>query len=188
MQKLADLFEIRGRFHRSIQLSRDWAERQDLSQYIPTRTSRELATRITTHLRSPDGSRAWSITGPYGSGKSAFALFLSDLLAHREQLHPDAARLRAELALDLPPLLPILLVGQRAPLAYSLVDALKVSQGMQAPGSSYITAQELAALFERAAEAAMEQGRCTAAQPGSRHERARKPHGHRRLRVRRIHR
>ena len=115
---------VKGRFHRSVQLTKDWQGRADLSGYLVTPTVRDLVNRIVGELALPGGIRAWSITGPYGTGKSSFALFLSRLLAQEtEGLQAEALTNVAEGK----PLLPVLLVGQRAPLSRSLLEALSVS-------------------------------------------------------------
>ena len=115
---------VKGRFHRSVQLTKDWQSRADLSSYLVTPTVRDLANRIVGELAPPGGIRAWSITGPYGTGKSSFALFLSRLLAQEtEGLRTEALTNVAEGK----PLLPVLLVGQRAPLNRSLLEALSAA-------------------------------------------------------------
>jgi hypothetical protein len=96
---LRDLVEVKGRFHRSVWLNRDWEEGSDFGDYLLTPTARELATRMTAALEEPGGTRAWSVTGPYGSGKSAFALFLTNLLAHDPPQNPHGEGLRWDLGL-----------------------------------------------------------------------------------------
>jgi hypothetical protein len=73
---LREFVEVRGRFHRSVRLDQDWESRSDLGGYLLTPVARGLATRMIEGLCEQGGTRAWSVTGPYGSGKSAFALFL----------------------------------------------------------------------------------------------------------------
>ena len=75
--RLDQLVTVRGRFHRSVSLARDWQGARDLSEYIVTPAVRSIAEQILTELGQRAGSRAWSLTGPYGTGKSAFALFLA---------------------------------------------------------------------------------------------------------------
>ena len=88
---LGECVSVRGRFHRSVQLSKDWAGQGD-SDYLLTPTVKDLTLRIWDELGRTGGVRAWSITGPYGTGKSSFALFLGRLLA-RQTEHPGAAEL-----------------------------------------------------------------------------------------------
>ncbi|HYG10640.1 MAG TPA: hypothetical protein VD835_11870, partial [Pyrinomonadaceae bacterium] len=49
--------------------------------YIVTVTAREFLGSLAQSLTAPAGHRAWTLTGPYGSGKSAFALYLANLFA-----------------------------------------------------------------------------------------------------------
>jgi hypothetical protein len=48
--------------------------------------------RLAVNLSMGSGQRAWTITGPYGSGKSAFALYLSHLVGPPDALQGKAAR------------------------------------------------------------------------------------------------
>lgn len=79
---LSDLFQIKGRFQRSVHLERDFYTENALDGYILTITARETLLRIISVLENEAISKAWSITGPYGSGKSAFALFTAKLLGN----------------------------------------------------------------------------------------------------------
>ena len=79
---LSDLYKVRGRFHRSVHLERDFYNKKEnvLDGYILTVTAREMLSRVISTLENGATSKAWSITGPYGSGKSAFALYAAKLL------------------------------------------------------------------------------------------------------------
>src|SRR5215208_899180 len=83
--------------------------------------------RMIEGLSEQEGSRAWSVTGPYGSGKSAFALFLSDLLARRTPCHPEGQRLRDDLGFSAEPFLPVLVVEQRSRIKPAVLRALAES-------------------------------------------------------------
>ena len=70
---------VRPRFARSVSLVRD-AERPDaLDGYILTPIGRDVLRRLADALRGDSPTRTWSLTGPYDSGKSAFALFAAQL-------------------------------------------------------------------------------------------------------------
>ncbi len=70
--------------------------------YIPTGRALEVLHRLTRALPSGPLSRAWSLTGPYGSGKSSFALFLHALLGPAaDPRHIDAAAALAAVDTDL---------------------------------------------------------------------------------------
>ena len=69
---LSDLFHITNRFQRSVHLERDFYTENGLDGYIVTVKARETLTRLMTARENGATSKAWSLTGPYGSGKSAF--------------------------------------------------------------------------------------------------------------------
>ena len=77
---LRDLITVAPRYARSINLERDSRSATALDGYIVTATAQRTLGRITAALGNELSQRAWTITGSYGSGKSAFALFLANLL------------------------------------------------------------------------------------------------------------
>ena len=89
---LSDLFHVTSRFHRSVHLERDFYTKDALDGYVLTITARETLGRVIAPLKNESTSKAWSLTGPYGSGKSAFALFTAKLLGDSE-LETTQARL-----------------------------------------------------------------------------------------------
>jgi hypothetical protein len=91
---LAAHLSVRGRFARSIRLDKDAGHAERLDGYLPTGRSLEVVRRLAQALLHPAGARAFSITGPYGSGKSSLALFIDALLSHAEEgAHQAALRL-----------------------------------------------------------------------------------------------
>lgn len=76
----SDLVGVRARFHRSAHLERDFDGADWLRGYVVTPLARTIVSRVGNGLLPGRTSRAWSLTGPYGAGKSAFALFLSHIL------------------------------------------------------------------------------------------------------------
>lgn len=160
---------VKGRFYRSVQIAKDWQNPQSVQEYILTPTARDLATQMLAGLQTSGGSRAWSITGPYGTGKSAFALFLADLLAQAAPDHPQGYHLRQNAGFDLPPFLPVLCVGQRAPLVPTIISALREAVEPVTPetakyfdsiysASVESTGEHLLALLELAAQQSKAQG------------------------------
>ena len=79
---LSDLFHVKGRFRRSVHLERDFYRENAIDGYVLTATAREMLSRVISTLENGSTSKAWSLTGPYGSGKSAFALFAAKLLGN----------------------------------------------------------------------------------------------------------
>jgi len=82
---------------RSVNLERD-ATIDNLSGYVPTARAVDTLARIVDGLSSSTGTRAWSITGPYGSGKSAFALFLDTLIGPASEVRQQATALLDKVA------------------------------------------------------------------------------------------
>ena len=75
---------ISSTYTRSVNLERDSQSDNFDSGYIVTsRALRTLAT-VSSCFPITNQPRAWSLFGPYGSGKSSFALFLSHLLSNPE--------------------------------------------------------------------------------------------------------
>ncbi|MCY3932405.1 MAG: hypothetical protein OXH70_11855 [Acidobacteria bacterium] len=120
---LAGMVAVRGRFHRSVHLARDWDSGFE-REFFATPALVEIAEQIVGELGRPRGTRAWTVTGPYGAGKSAFALFLARLLASRQPANEAARALRSRRLGDAPPLLPLLIQAERAPLAPAILAAV----------------------------------------------------------------
>ena len=121
---------IRGRFRRSVNLERDFHETDGLRGYVVTARARELVGRVTDAMTTRHGQRAWSVMGPYGSGKSACALFAAHLarggteaIALLEDAADTELNERAEAAFE-EPFCPVLIVGSRRPLAEALLEGL----------------------------------------------------------------
>ena len=79
--RLSEMVEIAPRYTRSVNLERDFEEASAVAGYIITASGSDFLRRIQRVLTGQPAPRAWSITGPYGTGKSAFALFLVNLLS-----------------------------------------------------------------------------------------------------------
>ena len=126
---LASLVEVERRFRRSVNLDRDAGSTDALDGYVVTPAVRRALSQITEGLDDEAGDRAWSLVGPYGSGKSAFAVFLADLLSGDGNPGGDAARSLLEgpngLATPQQSLLPALLTAERAPLDTLLLRSLR---------------------------------------------------------------
>lgn len=137
-RRLRDLVRLPRRFHRSVHLPRDWQNGKDAKDggapggYVVTEAIRETARQILDELAAADGgnagTRAWTLTGPYGAGKSSFLLFLADLLTRARPRHEEARRLRTErLPAEAAPLRPLLLQAEAAPLIPAVAAALAES-------------------------------------------------------------
>ena len=82
--RLSELFHITKRFQRSVHLARDFYTENALDGYVVTVKARETLTRLVSAQENTATAKAWSLTGPYGSGKSAFALFAAKLLGNAD--------------------------------------------------------------------------------------------------------
>lgn len=65
-------------FARSVNLERDTGA-STLDGYLPTARALDTLQRIAAAMTDATRTRAWSVTGPYGSGKSSLALLLDSL-------------------------------------------------------------------------------------------------------------
>ena len=81
--------DVRQHYLRSAHIEHH--EGQTATGYIPTARALEVIHRITRAMTTQDVGRAWSLTGPYGAGKSSFGLFLHALLGPDR----DATRISA---------------------------------------------------------------------------------------------
>ena len=125
---------IAPRFTRAIHIQRDFHDlRYQLDGYQITPLVRQLTARIGAGLASGRSERAFSVIGPFGSGKSAFGLFVAhffqrDILSRQRLLHSleaeDAVQL---LPMHAPALLSILVPGNNSSLRHAILKSLQVA-------------------------------------------------------------
>ena len=142
-QTLSDFVAIRPRYARSVHLQRDGAAfsfatsgDDSTPRFYFTPSIREALDAFALGLDVP-AERAVTLVGPYGAGKSAFAVFLANLLENpaspaRELLRARDAELAARFE-DRRRFLLVKIVGARAALAPALIDALSSALQNQAP-------------------------------------------------------
>ena len=137
MNMLSAHFHIRRRYLRSVNLERDGELGVSLEGYVLTPRALEALERIVECYRTPSSSRAWTLTGVYGTGKSAFANFLaalcassgSDVRARAQAIMRDSGN-SATQASRLKNVFPsqglvrAIVTGRREPLGHTLVRAL----------------------------------------------------------------
>ena len=139
--RLSELFHITERFQRSVHLERDFYTENALDGYVVTVKARETLTRLIEARQNRGTSKAWTLTGPYGSGKSAFALFAAKLLGNSEAPTTQQALAllkRGDISLyeqfisingngkDTPSgFCPVLISGERAPITLALLRGLE---------------------------------------------------------------
>lgn len=140
-RSLSQVIEIGKSFQRSVRLEKDTERDGAESGYILTQTARETLRKVVDSLDDSSTERAWTLTGPYGVGKSAFAVYLARLFClsgapskHAfNQLREIEPRLAEKLSgFGVKPtkrFLPVLTTARRAPaikcLAEAFRDALK---------------------------------------------------------------
>ena len=74
--RLNEIVSVAPRYARAINLERDASSEAALEGYVITSTAQALLSRLGISFADSGRHHAWTVTGPYGSGKSAFLLFL----------------------------------------------------------------------------------------------------------------
>ena len=77
---LNEVVAIATRFAKSTNVERDRDKTSVLNGYVPTSRTEAVLGSILERAINGDAGGAWSITGPYGTGKSSLAIFLDALL------------------------------------------------------------------------------------------------------------
>ncbi len=88
---LIDNIKVNTHYTRSVNLERDANSIEVIKAYIPTSRALRTFDKINDTFSEEQAPRAWSLVGPYGSGKSSFAVFLSHLLSNSEDETTDQA-------------------------------------------------------------------------------------------------
>lgn len=133
---LEDFVTVHGRYQKSVHLERDSGTDAALAGYIVTPLVRSVLGRLAAGLEPGALQRAWSITGPYGTGKSAMAVLWSSLVAQGRDARDQRAHrlleradpeLSARIRQALPPrsgFVTVLATGERNGLDVVLLRAL----------------------------------------------------------------
>ncbi len=162
---LTEYIEIWSRFRRSVNLEQDHAADAVNGDYVVTANTRQALDRVSEGLAHDSPSRAWTVTGPYGAGKTAFAVFLTRLLCGseeqgcraRQQLSQADAQLTEQVCETgvwravRGGMLPVLLTARRAPASVCLLQALLAATGNLPCAKARRIRKELSALLEPAA-------------------------------------
>ena len=83
--KIRDFIDIDTVYTRSTNIERDSDSDEIVKAYIPTSRAVNTLHRISDTFDQENTPRSWSLIGPYGSGKSSFAVFLSHLMDNNEK-------------------------------------------------------------------------------------------------------
>ena len=84
MPALSEFVTIKRRYSRSVNLERDFGIPDSLFGYIPTSRAIDSVERFLRSFAFDNSVRAWTLTGSYGTGKSAFANFLTALCSPQD--------------------------------------------------------------------------------------------------------
>lgn len=81
-----------NRFVRSVNLEHDIGNECAAQGYVLTSVTRRFIAAVAAIRQQTGGSRAYTLTGPYGTGKSALCTFVAQLFGPTTQLGRSAAR------------------------------------------------------------------------------------------------
>ncbi len=135
-QHLSSYFTLNRRYSRSANLERDLTDPESLSGYVITDRAEQSLGRIVEGFAGLHTARSWMMTSVYGTGKSAFAHFLSSLCAPRgremrasaeEILSRGVERSLAKLAEEAIPdrgFVRAVVTAQREPISHTITRAL----------------------------------------------------------------
>ncbi|WP_423186385.1 hypothetical protein ACO1PK_14860 [Alishewanella sp. d11] len=123
-------------YSRSVNVERDLTDEEVIRAYIPTARAKETLERLLNSATNAKRTSSFSLIGPYGSGKSSFAVFLTQLLAAKESTTQQTALKVLESAdkdlasayqdhLVLGNYLPLVLSGNPEPLSRRLIEAMR---------------------------------------------------------------
>ncbi|MBF0370336.1 MAG: hypothetical protein HQL52_12860 [Magnetococcales bacterium] len=132
---ISHLIHIDTHYTRSINLERDARSAVTVDSYIPTPRAKQALERIGDALRDGESQRAWALTGPYGSGKSIFAIFCAHLLGDPSEEttqtalgvldeEPELAKVFRDHAKAGKGFCPVLITGAPEPLGSRYLNAL----------------------------------------------------------------
>jgi hypothetical protein len=147
---IKDVLAVRSRYVRAVNIARDMADAHALDGYLLTDTVRHALTRLCQGLMPTSSQRAWRITGSYGSGKSAFGLFLANLFMRPVNKRSAVGRLLDQenpellaLAKKLPRYEVVVITGARGDASVALARALleHVTERRATPTQKQLVAQ-----------------------------------------------
>ena len=137
---ITSALHIRQSGLRSINVEQDLGEQSVVEGYVLTTQARACLKRILNQFDGNSPGRSWTLTGPYGSGKSYFSLFLMNLMGTVQSAHSfvlsslrDVDPVLAEQAVrtlnhgSTKGLLPVPITGYRASLQECIKHGLLLS-------------------------------------------------------------
>lgn len=133
---LADKISVSTHYTRSINIERDMSQLDVIKSYVPTSRALRTLERIVNAFSDEQHPRAWSLIGPYGSGKSAFGIYVRGLLAppasnvgkaarsSLKKVSPKLAKAFESQAYGTEGYIPIMVSGSPEPLSRRLIEAM----------------------------------------------------------------
>lgn len=131
--KVNEAISVKTSYTRSVNLERDASGTTVIEGYIPTSRALRTLSKIVDSLHNGKSQRAWSLVGPYGSGKSSFALFASQVLSSPRSEQTNVAqrvlnkadrKLATRISKENQNYLRILVTGAPEPLTKKLLHSL----------------------------------------------------------------
>ena len=162
---LADRISVRSRFARSANVERDLARPEPLEGYVVTARVLDVLARVASTAAKGKAGGAWSLTGPYGTGKSSLALLINAVFGPPTQTREAALRLIRETSPEAEAALRVvherhgtwntgfhrgLVTATREPLSLTVLRALRMAH----LGASKRTDSSAAGTLRRALRAA----------------------------------
>lgn len=167
---------LRSQYQRSANIERDFGTEIATNYHLSESAAQALSV-VADAIHSPR-ERAISLIGPYGSGKSAFCLYVSALVSQRSSpasgaASPHISRMMATLHAR-GPFVPVLMAGSREPIGHALMNGLlRAAQsyrfaqaldiglstsGARQGGSNGDSPRHIARVYETAASAVVSAG------------------------------
>ena len=84
---LIHLLNVRQSGLRSINVEADLQSTTLVDEYVLTGQARSSLERMLVRFEGNSPARSWTLTGPYGSGKSYYGLFLMNLMGTAQASH-----------------------------------------------------------------------------------------------------
>lgn len=84
---ISNYVQVKQSGFRSVHLEKDLIDKSINESYVITNQARSCFARILNGLDRKPPTRSWTLTGPYGSGKSYFSLFLMNILSTTQKAH-----------------------------------------------------------------------------------------------------
>lgn len=132
---LMDRIKVKTCYTRATNVERDAGSPAAIATYYPTARGMAVLDDVAAALSAGNMPRAWSLIGPYGSGKSTFAVFLHALLGARSEAATAGARkvlakqsrLCADRFRRQKPWCRVILTGSPEPLVHRLLTTMDVA-------------------------------------------------------------